>query len=102
MTDHYEREAARLASMTRAERFEELLEFPVAHEFKVIGATDGLSNRVEVALADLGHAGIVFIERASAKGRYLSLTFKIRVASGRELDELYCVLEALPELRYVF
>lgn len=98
MTSPYEKEAERLAGLPRAERFEALIEFPAAHTFKVIGRREGLSAAVQQALEGAGHPGVCLVERASAQGRYLSLTFTLEVSSGRELDELYGILERLPGL----
>ncbi len=102
MSTRYEDEAARLAKLSRAERFQELLEFPVDHTFKVIGRRAGLSEALQRALAQAGHPDVCLVERASAQGTYLSLTFTLEVTSAQELDELYSLLEVLPGLAYLF
>ena len=102
MASRYEIEAERLAALPRAERFEELIDFPATHTFKVIGRREGLSDALQRILEGAGHPGVCLVERASAQGRYISLTFGIEVASGRELDELYTALESLPGLACLF
>jgi putative lipoic acid-binding regulatory protein len=97
----YEDEAQRLAALPRAERFEQLLSFPTDHTFTVIGRRDGLADSLQRALAGAGHQEACLVERASAKGTYLSLSFTVRVQSGNELDALYLLLEALPGLAYL-
>jgi len=101
MVSPYDKEAERLAALPRAERFEELIDFPVDHTFKVIGRREGLSEAVQQALAAVGRPDTCLVERPSAQGTYVSLTFTLAVASGRELDGLYTVLEALPGLAFL-
>ena len=101
MTSQYEKEAERLAALPRAERFEQLIDFPTAHTFKAIGRSEGFSEALQGALERAGHAGVCLLERASARGRYISLTFTVEVGSGRELDALYSLLESLPGLAYL-
>lgn len=102
MPSRFEEEVERLARLSRAERFEQLISFPAEHTFKVIGRREGLCEEVQSALAGAGHAGVCLVERASARGRYISLTFTIEVQSGQELDALYSLLERLPGLAYLF
>ncbi len=97
----YEEEARRLAALPRAARFEELLSFPTDHAFTVIGRRDGFADALASALSGAGHPEVCLVERRSAKGNYLSLSFTIRVASGAELDTLYALLEGLPGLAYL-
>jgi putative lipoic acid-binding regulatory protein len=94
-------EAARLAGLSRAQRFAELITFPEKHMFKLIGRRDGFGRAVNQALGALGHENVVLIERRSATGRYVSLTFEISVASAGSLDALYSALEQIPGLVYV-
>ncbi|MCC6747583.1 MAG: DUF493 domain-containing protein [Deltaproteobacteria bacterium] len=101
MVSPYEREAQRLAKLPRAERFEELLEFPQSYMFKVIGHTDGLCDAIRGVLAALGHPNVILVERPSAQGKYTSVTFGVPVASGKELDEAYQAFEKLPGVRYM-
>jgi len=100
--EEYEREAARLRSMTRAQRFEELIEFPTRHMIKAIGKQDEVGPEVQRVLATLGFEGLVPVERQSAKGRYVSITFELQVESGAQLDEIYTALEQVPSVRYLF
>lgn len=97
----YEEEAQRLAALPRAERFEQLLSFPTDHSFTVIGRRDGLADSLQLALTGAGYPGACLAERQSAKGKYLSLSFTIRVKSGSELDAVYLLLEGLPGLAYL-
>lgn len=97
----YEQEAARLAKLPRAERFEELIDFPARHMFKIIGRSQGFCESVRAALGGLGFADVVFVERRSAQGRYTSLTFHLHVSSGERLDVIYSTLERLPGLAYL-
>jgi putative lipoic acid-binding regulatory protein len=101
MTSEYDKRVEELAKLPRAERFEELIDFPAAHTFKVIGRTEGLIDALQQKLEQAGYSGVVPLERPSAQGRYLSLTFTLRVASGQELDALYTLLETLPGLAYL-
>ena len=101
MTSEYDKRAKELAELPRAQRFEELIEFPTAHTFKVIGRREGLLEALQRRLEQAGHPGVVPVERPSAQGRYISLTFTLEVASGTELDALYSLLEALPGLAYL-
>jgi len=96
-----EHEAARLARLPRAERFEALIEFPTRHLFKVIGPSDGLSDAVQQALTGLGFGQVLFVERYSAKGRHVSLTFELSVGSGIELDSIYSALEQVEGVAYL-
>lgn len=97
----YEEEARRLAGLPRAERFEQLLSFPTDHTFTVIGRSQGFADALQAALVAAGHAEVCLVERQSARGNYLSLSFTIRVGSGGELDALYLLLEALPGVAYL-
>lgn len=97
----FDKESARLAKMPRAERFKELIEFPTCHSFTLIGHSSGFSDAVQSILIAAGHSGVVFMERPSAKGRYVSLTFQIKVQSGEDLDALYSAFEKTPGLAYI-
>lgn len=100
-TDKYEREAARLAKLPRAERFEELLDFPVQHTFKVIGRKGSFYQEVLQALERLSFVDVTFVERPSKTGRFISLTFQLTVDSGAQLDDIYRVLQGIPGLAYL-
>ena len=100
--DSYRQDQARLAKLSRAERFEELMDFPLRHVFKVIGTREGLSVEVRKTLADLGFEGVVFVERLSSKGRHLSLTFELAVETGSQLDTIYSALEQVKNIAYLF
>ena len=98
----YEQELERLSKLPRAERFEELVQFPTQHTFKVIGRSEGFSLAVEGLLRTSGHPEVLLIERPSSGGKYVSVTFTLGVESGAALDELYRALEQLPGLAYLW
>jgi len=100
--EEYEREAARLAGLSRAERFEELIQFPTRHMIKAIGRRGQVELEIQRALQDLGFGDTIPVERHSAKGRFVSITVELSVQSGAQLDEIYTVLERLPALKYLF
>lgn len=100
MQSTYEKAKERLAKLPRAERFEELIKFPTRHTFKVIGKPE-LKNALQGALERMEQGDTLLVERPSAKGTYLSLTFTLSVDSGEELDGIYCALERLPGLLYL-
>ena len=101
MVSSYDKEALRLAKLPRAERFEELLDFPTEFTFKVIGSGEGFLEHVRHALKELGHEDVVPVVRASAKGRYVSVSITMRVEAGSEIDQTYSALEQLPGLAYI-
>ena len=94
----FDQEAQRLSKLPRAERFDELLDFPTEFTFKVIGRGKGFFQAVRSVLDGLGHANVILVERPSAKGRYSSVSFSLVVESGAMIDSTYRALEALPEL----
>ena len=96
----YEAELERLSQLPRAERFEQLIAFPTRHLFKVIGRP-GCSEEVQRAVRALGFAEVVVVERPSAKGKYLSVTFTLEVPDGHALDRVYQALEQLPDVVYL-
>lgn len=99
----FEKERQRLSKLPRAERFEELIDFPTRHVFKVIGPRDGLSTEVRKTLAALGFKeDTILVERYSASGKHLSLTFELQVQSGAELDSIYSALERVDGVAYLF
>ncbi len=98
----YEEEKARLELLPRAERFEELLDFPCEHTFKVIGAPQALEERAQALLAAQGHAAPRISEKASKTGKYISLSITVQVTSGAELDRLYSALEGIEGLKALF
>lgn len=98
----FEERAAELARLPRAERFEQLIEFPTRHLFKVIGPREGLHDAVHRLLQGLGFPDVIIVERPSAGGRHASLTFELSVSSGQELDQIYIALEGVRGVAYVF
>jgi len=99
----FEKERERLAKLPRAERFEELIEFPTRHVFKVIGRREGLGPTVRKTLATLGFGQhVTLVERYSSSGKHLSLTFELEVSSGAQLDAIYAALEQMEGVSYLF
>ena len=96
----YEAELERLSQLPRAARFEQLLEFPSQHLFKVIGRPS-CSEGVQRTLRALGFGEVGVVERPSAKAKYLSVTFTLEVTDGRALDRVYLALEQLPGVVYL-
>lgn len=97
----YEMERKRLSKLTRAGRFEELLDFPCAHSFKVIGEPRGMVARLRQVLKRHEHPDALLVERRSKKGNWLAVTVEVTVQSGKELDAIYTDLEQLPGVRYL-
>jgi putative lipoic acid-binding regulatory protein len=98
----YEQEAARLAKLSRADRFEELIAFPTRHMVKVIGDQAEIGADVQRVLGELGYGDVIPVERLSARGRYASVTVEVEVGSGTQLDALYSALERMPSVKYIF
>ncbi|MCB9555852.1 MAG: DUF493 domain-containing protein [Deltaproteobacteria bacterium] len=68
--------------------------------FKLIGK-GGIDSCARDCLSTLGFANVMFIERPSRKGTYVSLTFELQIESAQRLDQVYTALEGLPELAYL-
>lgn len=99
----FEKERERLSKLPRAQRFEELIDFPTRHVFKVIGPREGLSLAVRKTLSSLGfNHHVTLVERYSSSGKHCSLTFELEVASGAKLDAIYTALERMEGVSYLF
>jgi len=96
MSGSFEEEARRLARLPRAERFDELIDFPVHYTFKVIGRGRAFTAEVQGLLRARGHDRVIVVERPSSEGRFVSVTFELDVDDARTLDGIYSELEALP------
>ncbi|PKN58174.1 MAG: hypothetical protein CVU56_06985 [Deltaproteobacteria bacterium HGW-Deltaproteobacteria-14] len=96
----YDTEAARLAALPRAERFEALMTFPQRYPLKLIGG-DTLEAEVRDALAAIGITPVEVRRRASSKGKYTALTVELDVADGGTLDRVYAAVEGLEGVRYL-
>jgi putative lipoic acid-binding regulatory protein len=77
------------------------MDFPLRHQFKVIGPREGLSVEVRATLASLGFEKVVFVERLSSGKRHVSLTFELSVESGAQLDTIYSALEQVRNVAYL-
>lgn len=97
----FERRAAELAKLPRAERFDQLLEFPTDYTFKVIGLGASFWQDVRALLDKHDRSGVVLEEKSSAKGKYTSISFSITVANGSEIDQMYQLLESLDKIAYL-
>ena len=98
----YNRESERLAQLTRAQRFDQLLDFPIDFSFKVIGRRGSLFQNVRALLDARQHEDVILVERASATGKFVSITFILNVSSGEMIDEIYSALEGLPSVSFIF
>ncbi len=99
--EKFVREAERLSQLPRAERFNQLIDFPTKHLIKVIGRADGLENAVRNAMGSLGYSGFILVERRSAKGRFISLSFELDIDTAEMLDKVYTLLEQIPEVTHL-
>ncbi len=99
MTSDYDKAAAELAKLPRAERYDQLLEFPTDFSFKAIGEGAAFSESVRQLLNESGHPDTIVVERPSKRGRFVSITFHLRVENGSEIDAIYRKLEALDTLK---
>ena len=100
--ERFREEQARLAGLSRAQRFEALMSFPVCHTFKVIGPREGLKDAVSRVLLGLGFTAVTFSERLSSGKRHVSLSFDLDILSGVQLDTVYTALEQIQGATYVF
>ncbi len=96
----YDREAARIGALPRAERFEELMEFPQRHALKAIGGGE-IEAAVRAALEAIDHTPAEISRRMSSGGKYTSLTVHVDVADGVALDRVYAAVEGLDSVRYL-
>jgi putative lipoic acid-binding regulatory protein len=76
---------------------DELFEFPCDFPIKVMGRDTESFRTLTLAMVER-HAGPIapanIEERASSKGRFLSLTYTIRAESRAQLDAIYQELTA--------
>ncbi|TNF24805.1 MAG: DUF493 domain-containing protein [Deltaproteobacteria bacterium] len=96
----YDEEAARLAALPRAQRFEELMDFPQRYALKLIGG-GALEPQVLDALAAIGVTPAEVKRRASSKGNYTALTVEVDVVDGADLDRVYTAVEGLEAIRFM-
>lgn len=101
MTSPYDKAAQEMAKLPRAERFDSLLDFPLDFSFKAIGLGPKFSGQVRELLDSRGHPDVILVERPSKQGRYVSITFKLHVHSGADIDAVFTALEALPDLKLI-
>jgi len=97
----FERRAKALAKLPRAERFDQLLDFPTSYTFKVIGIGPNFWQDVRTLLDQHNHGGVVLEEKISSKGKYTSVSFAITVVNGAEIDQMYQSLESLDKIAYL-
>jgi putative lipoic acid-binding regulatory protein len=94
--------AAELAKLPPAKRYEQLIDFPTDHLFKIIGSAEqAFADAVRATLADVGYPEPALTARFSSSQRYVSVSFTLRVDTGACLVELYERLAAIPGAQYV-
>ncbi|MBW2735166.1 MAG: DUF493 domain-containing protein [Deltaproteobacteria bacterium] len=101
MPSEYEQESQRLSKLPRAERFDELVDFPTDFTFKAIGRGADFSQKVREVLDAKGYGDVVLMERPSKKGNFVSVTFSLEVHDGVAIDMMYTALEGLEDLAYL-
>ncbi|SHH80973.1 DUF493 family protein YbeD [Ferrimonas marina] len=83
-------------------KFDELLEFPCAFPFKVLGnASDTLADRVVAVLQQHAPGDYTPTQKASTKGTYLSVTVTCTVTSKEHVELLYTELSKIDGVRGV-
>jgi putative lipoic acid-binding regulatory protein len=94
--------AAALAGFSPAERYEQLIDFPTDHGFKLIGpAGPDFTDAVRATLAAAGYPQVELTARVSGAGHYVALSATLAVATGADLVALYERLAAVPGVKYV-
>lgn len=83
---------------------QEKLEFPVTFELKVVYET--IHNKNELmgnTEALLDQCSVIFSyqsSNSSAKGNYISLTYKVTIVSQEQLNQMYEGLKELPGIKF--
>lgn len=88
--------------MSNPENPETLLEFPCDFPIKIMGERhdDFAQSMIAIVLRHAPDFDAARVEmRASAAGKYLSVTCTIRATSKRQLDDLYRELSAHPQVK---
>ncbi|WP_110457842.1 DUF493 family protein YbeD [Shewanella algidipiscicola] len=83
-------------------KFHELMEFPAAFPFKVVGDARGTLADDVVAVVQRHVPGdYIPTTRASSKGTYNSITIKVTVDSKEQIETLYVELAAIDGVKRV-
>ncbi|ABO24806.1 DUF493 domain-containing protein [Shewanella loihica] len=83
-------------------KFHELLDFPAAFPFKVVGdARDTLADDVVAVVQRHVPGDYMPTSRASSKGSYHSITVKVTVHSKEQIELLYIELAAIEGVKRV-
>ncbi|ASJ95946.1 MULTISPECIES: DUF493 family protein YbeD [Shewanella] len=83
-------------------KFHELLEFPAAFPFKVVGdARDNLADDVVGVVQRHVPGDYMPTSKASSKGTYHSITIKVTVHSKEQIELLYIELAAIEGVKRV-
>ncbi len=83
-------------------KFDELLDFPCAFPFKVLGvADDSLAEQVVAVLQQHAPGDYVPTIKPSSKGNYLSVTVTVTAQSKEHLETMYVELGKIELVRVV-
>ncbi|KIO37549.1 MULTISPECIES: DUF493 family protein YbeD [unclassified Shewanella] len=83
-------------------KFHELLDFPAAFPFKVVGdARDTLADDVVSVVQRHVPGDYMPTSKASSKGSYHSITIKVTVNSKEQIELLYIELAAIEGVKRV-
>ncbi len=83
-------------------KFDELLDFPCAFPFKVLGvADDSLADQVVAVLQQHAPGDYVPTIKPSSKGNYLSVTVTVTAQSKEHLETMYTELGKIELVRVV-
>ncbi len=83
-------------------KFDELMEFPCAFPFKVVGdAHETLTDRVVAVVQRHAPGDYSPTVKASSKGSYYSVTIRVTVTSKDHIETLYTELAKVDGVRRV-
>ncbi|WP_330149526.1 DUF493 family protein YbeD [Shewanella xiamenensis] len=83
-------------------KFDELMEFPCAFPFKVVGdAHETLTDRVVAVVQKHAPGDYSPTVKASSKGSYYSVTIRVTVTSKDHIEILYTELASIEGVRRV-
>ncbi|GIU09255.1 hypothetical protein C9I43_11465 [Shewanella morhuae] len=83
-------------------KFDELMDFPCAFPFKVVGeAHETLTDRVVAVVQKHAPGDYSPSTRISSKGSYHSITIRVTVTSKDHIEVLYTELAAIDGVRRV-
>ena len=83
-------------------KFDELMEFPCAFAFKVVGdAHENLTDKVVAVVQKHAPGDYSPTTKASSKGNYYSISIRVTVTSKDHIETLYTELAAVEGVRRV-